>query len=388
MRRMLLLVTLLLGGRALAQVSDAQVLKDSRSPNQKSLKLRPGPGSLSWDYERKAHLYTRMAEARLPTEYPGVDVLVTFQAVYMRPLGSKSFRYWKSEVFENRYAGIPNPSIAEINDILAKVGAQKILGYWLGYIVGEVAPWQLAKEPKWEWHTPMSVSFNVETGYTLKESSTKLSKVRDVYRVRLYRKDIKAVWDNAMATLDQSQRKVLSSEDKDEEEVAAMKTAKVLDAERAAHAELGTVELPQFASVQEVLDYTYEMMRTADEKTWRAYQIAMLPRKPFYFQTGSDVLLTSNAQFGVDQMVNNVIKKQARFKKEFCPKMRPREPVRPRERSTQVYFLPKGGETFCRIVVEGPDKGRFSISDLECHVPIGEKGDEIAAIPDETVCMR
>ena len=67
----------------------------------------------------------------------------------------------------NSYEGIPDPTAADAQALISKFGVEQFMGnYYFNRIVGKVESIGLAAEPKFEWHTPNSVSFNVRAVYT------------------------------------------------------------------------------------------------------------------------------------------------------------------------------------------------------------------------------
>ena len=86
--------------------------------------------------------------------------------------------------------------------MIKRFGQQQFLGnYYFNHVIGKVESLGLSEEPKYEWHTPNSVSFNVTAIYTERTNDVGgRERVNRTLRIRLYRDNPKADWKNLMST--------------------------------------------------------------------------------------------------------------------------------------------------------------------------------------------
>ena len=156
--------------------------------------------------------YYRSITVRRKTDKPGVTVDVLGDVVY-RLIGGR-WIYRTMRLAENRYGGIANPKIAEINELLKKAQLSDFI-HTAGSVIGEFESLRMSPDPKWEWFTPNSVAFNVIAvfrevyrggsyqGETRPESHpgfTKVDRVEAIFRIRLYRESENQPWLRMMTT--------------------------------------------------------------------------------------------------------------------------------------------------------------------------------------------
>jgi hypothetical protein len=182
-----------------AQPNDAQIKKDLTAPKTVSLALGQ-PGKIEWSKTYKKYVWTRSFTAKLKTEEPGIFVIVKGYASY-DVMGGR-YVYWRTFTTSNSYEGIPDPTAAEVQALISKFGAEQFMGnYHFNHVVGRVESIGLATEPKYLWHTPNSVSFNVVAVYTEKTNDIGGSqKVARTFEIRLYRDSVKAPWKNLISS--------------------------------------------------------------------------------------------------------------------------------------------------------------------------------------------
>ena len=73
--------------------------------------------------------------------------------------------------------------------------------YHFLHVIGKVESIGLSKAPKFEWHTPNSVSFNIVTIYTERTNDIGgKERLARTFRIRLYRDAVKGDWKNLMST--------------------------------------------------------------------------------------------------------------------------------------------------------------------------------------------
>ena len=193
---------LLTGGaaHAFAQPSEAQIKKDLTGAKTVSVTLGK-PGKLAWSSTYKKFLWTRDFTAKVKTDAPDVFVIVKGYAAY-NVTGGSSYVFWRSFTTSNSYEGIPDPTAADVQALINKFGAEKFMGnYHFNHIVGKLESLRLSDEPNFEWHTPVSVSFNVTAVYTERTNDVGgRERVARTFRIRLYADRPKGEWLSLMST--------------------------------------------------------------------------------------------------------------------------------------------------------------------------------------------
>lgn len=195
-------VLVFLGGgfisQAAAQPSDAQIRKDLSSARTVSVTLGK-TGTREWSSTYQKYMWTRTFTAKLKTDERGVFLIVTGYAAY-DIIGGR-FVFWRDFTTSNNYEGIPNPSVSDVQALINRFGIGKFLGNYYNRVIGQVESIGLAPEPKFEWHTMNSVSFNVVAVYTERKNDVgRTERLARTIRIRLYRDNPKADWKNMMST--------------------------------------------------------------------------------------------------------------------------------------------------------------------------------------------
>ena len=178
-----------------AQPSDAQVRKDMADPQLVNLKLEKAAPS-TWDRSYSKWVWKKFYTAKYKTEEPGVNVIVTGYAAY--EVSGGKYKFWRTFTSGSQYEGIPNPTAADLNAMVAKWGKKAfMIPYWAGQAIGEPESVAFSADPKFEWHRLTSMSFNVDVSYNSKE---KKERGVHTFRVRLYRDNPKQEWQKVMPT--------------------------------------------------------------------------------------------------------------------------------------------------------------------------------------------
>jgi hypothetical protein len=312
-----MLMVLLGSGTALATPSDSQVKKDLGGSNVIKVTLTSKPGTVQGNTDTMNYEYIRGAEILSKTDYPGVKMITTGDAVYQRT-GRGKFSYWKFRVFDQRYEGIPNPTNEEIQKVLATKPAEQFGGI-AGRIKNVKKPHVLAKEPQWVWHTPNSVSFQTVAVIDVPKSYTELETLEQTVEVRLYRDDMKGPWTGFITSL--GERKVLGTTKHTEEELRNMPSFAQQIEEKAAIAELARlpkVDVPEFTSHDELAAYMHKLLLESPRDKAEATIRALL--SPRNFATGSTTLLNHNgAQMLTWALDNAFPEKGPGYASFFCP---------------------------------------------------------------------
>ena len=196
------------GALAQAPPSEAQIRRDIMNPGVIAIIMR-GQGSFTRFRENGVIVdeYYRSITVRRKTEKPGITVDVIGDAVYRLIGGRWLFR--RMRLAGNTYAGIANPTIDELNKLVATLKPNDV-DNMSHEIIGEIESIRLLEaNPNWEFHSPTSVSFNVVLvhsyvyrggAYTQTGSNESahpkvfVDRVERIMRWRIYRDNEKSPW--------------------------------------------------------------------------------------------------------------------------------------------------------------------------------------------------
>lgn len=188
-------------GHVFAQPSPAQIKKDISGPKTVSVTFN-SPGKIEWDSAYKKYIWSRYFTATVKTDEPGVLLKVIGFAAY-DVMGGR-YVYWRTFTSSNSFSGIPNPTPADVQALIKRFGVKEFVGDYIYrfQLVGSVESIGLAPDPKFEWHTPNSVSLNVVGVYTKKGNGNTAPNEhgQQTFRVRLYRDNTKAEWNGVYST--------------------------------------------------------------------------------------------------------------------------------------------------------------------------------------------
>ena len=368
--------------------SAARVKKDLMSKGVLSVKL-VGNGRKSWSSTYSQYFWEQSAvvvrKAGIP-EFPNAKLEVGGIARYTYAGGS--FPFNRFLVTYNSYSGIPAPSAKTIVDMVKK-DLPSFLGHHYNQIVGDVGPIALAANPKWNWHRPTSVSMLVTTSFTEKVSNTQMEKKKVTYEVRLYRDAIKAPWK----TFHSSSRDevVLAKSTHEADDLAAMKTLAMVNAERGASSHMSglpDVAIPHFKSDLEAFAFIHKTMRESDPKKFEAILRRLMA--PHYYVAGSKVLLDTNGEAKVQETVKTVFGSKVKYADQYGP-----DPIVAAYQNGILTLGNADGQHISRIRVQ-PAGGEykdgvkvnqtFKITDIEIYVAKDE--DTIARLKSMPPAQR
>ena len=182
-----------------AQPTDAQTRKDLTGARTVLVTLGK-PGTREWSSTYKKYVWNRNFSAKLKTEDPQVFVIVKGYASY-DIIGGR-FIFWRTFTTSNSYEGIPDPTAADVQTLISKFGLEQFLGnYYFNHVIGQVESIGLSDDPKFEWHTPNSVSFNVTAVYTERTNDIGgKERLARILEIRLYRDNPKQAWLRMIST--------------------------------------------------------------------------------------------------------------------------------------------------------------------------------------------
>ncbi len=194
--------------RISAQPADAELKKQLTHAKTVSVTLGK-PGTREWSSTYKKYVWNRHFTAKLKTDDPEVFVIVKGYASY-DIIGGR-FIFWRTFTTSNSYEGIPDPTLGDVQALIAKFGIERFLSnYYFNRVIGKVESIGLADDPQFEWHTPNSVSFNVTAVYTERTNDVGgKERIARTVTIRLYRDNPKSEWNNLLQTSNNVERKVL-----------------------------------------------------------------------------------------------------------------------------------------------------------------------------------
>ncbi|MBL7953941.1 MAG: hypothetical protein JNJ91_02800 [Flavobacteriales bacterium] len=366
---------------AYAQPTDAQIIKDLTKPGLIKLVLDPGPTKKVWSstytqwfWERG---YTSWYNANIP-EYPNAQVEAGCTVRYHT--GSPA-SYRESLVSYNEYHGIPTPSNEEIMAIV-NGNMQSFLGQRYYRIIGDLHYVRMKPGAKATWHNPNSFSIPFEISYDEATDYTTVTTINETVETRFYRDAITSPLKNNMVTQD-VERTTGATKTYSAEDLRALPTFNIVDEEkktRSVNATLPTLEIPAFASDQEALDYTVNILRNGDEGRIRAYLGKMLIKD--YYEASSSTVLNAQGKQLVEDVVRICCKEKMPWGEQYCARPAIKESQtnsftvwnKVKEQFSRIEFMPgeaqwKNGQQV---------GGRMMIRNLELYIKTSN--DDIARL--------
>lgn len=193
-----ILVSIFFVGQSLAQPSAAQVKKIFTNP--KIVSVEHKTGSRVWSSGYKKYVWDVPYKVKMKTDEPGIFLII--QGISSFDIVGGRYVHWRNFVTDNSYEGIPNPTKEVVQSLTQKFGLEKVLGnYHFNQVIGKIESIGLAAEPKYEWHTMNSVSFNILAVYTRKGNGNTAPNEygSHLLRVRIYRDNPKSEWTNIIS---------------------------------------------------------------------------------------------------------------------------------------------------------------------------------------------
>ncbi|MBK8228640.1 MAG: hypothetical protein IPK70_15875 [Flavobacteriales bacterium] len=300
-----------------AQPSDAQVLKDISWSGVVKKELRPGTIKKVWSDANKQYYWDRACvvwrNANI-TEYPKALIEIGGFARYSYVTNT----YQDFLTTYNTYTGIPAPGNDEIMAML-RANLRGVLGdYKFENAVGELHYLRFPENSGPTWDSPTHLTVPVEVEYERKEGPTWTVVYADRLRVHFYRDAINAPWKEQMVNEELESMRG-ARKDYAEWELKKMPTLGSVAAERsaqAAAAALPAVEVPTFATDRDAMQYTVDVLRTADESKIRAYLMKVLSSG--WFVEGSTTQLSPQAQGWMESIIQVCCKSQMNWGEQYC----------------------------------------------------------------------
>jgi len=307
--------------KALAQPSDAEIRKQITNDGTKQIKFTKTTGTRQWNKDLGNWEYVRGVELIRNSGYPGIDLVVTGDVVYQYT-GVGKYSYWKFRTIDNHYLGIPNPTQQEIIDFVRKDWG-KFYGYYFTVITKLNKEPVLDNDPQWLWHSPNSVEFRMALQYDHIISGKGIETQDAIWKVRLYRDDPKAPWNNFFATRSEEAAdiKVLGLKEYTQAQLASFEkqtlqyTLAEATAKQAAAA-LAQYNIPDFKKNDELVNYLHDVLRNGTPEKFRA--VCMKYFHPGFFVAGSKVQLPADQEQNLNNVITAAYNDKATYKQMYC----------------------------------------------------------------------
>ena len=303
---------------AMAQPTDAQILKDISDVKYSKVELVKGTTKKVWSDAHAQWFWERGATLWKPAdiaEYPNAKVVIYGFARYHTG-NPPSFREFKTSL--NEYEGIPAPTKEEILAHARKYLKEFVGSYRYNRTV-DLKSIQVAADPKTVWHTPLSFSMQFEVVADEIISDVEVATVLTRQETRFYRDKVSDPWKSFMVTVERDTRHE-NKRSFTPEDIRVMETIGSREEEaqaQAALAELGDVTIPDFARDVDVFMHTHKLLREGTAAQFEAYLMRMLV--PVYFVDGSTTRLTPQGADLVNKAVNNAFKGKSTYAQQYCP---------------------------------------------------------------------
>ena len=308
---------ILFSSTAFAQPADSQVLKDISWPGVVKKELRPGTIKKVWSDANSQYYWDRACvvwrNANI-AEYPKALIEIGGFARYSYVANT----YQDFLTTYNTYTGIPAPNSEEIMAMM-RANLRGVLGeYKFNNIVGELHYLRFPEGGGPMWDSPTHLTVPVETEYERKEGPTWTVVYKDRLLVHFYRDAINAPWKDNVINEEKESVRGERKEYADWELKKKPTLGSIADeqAAQAAMSSLPTVSVPEFKSDKEAMQYTVDILRTADEAKIRAYLMKVLSSG--WFVEGSTTQLTPQAQGWLHGIIRVCCKSQMNWGEQYC----------------------------------------------------------------------
>lgn len=361
---------------AIAQPSNDQVKKDAigNGLGVIDFKFTKNTGTRQWNSDVKNWEYVRGVVVKRKSDYAEINLIVSGDVVYQQT-GNGGYSYWKFRIVSNTYEGIPNPTQ---NEILALINddPSRFFGYQYGRIIHLITPPKLSSEPKWIWHKPTSVEFHMTAKYETILSNRETEVVEQIFKMRLYRDDIKGPWKNwnAHTSNNTTDKVIFEKKTYQPEKLSAMKTLQFTYGEKMASqrtAALPKTTIPDFQNFKELSTYTHQLLREGSAEQMESFLMQTLA--PRFFVNGSSTQLNQEGESLVKKVIDAAYKHDITYKMLYCA-----EPNVNKGVSSDRYISLQacvqnvastiGGDVFNAGYVEGRPVQKWKISQININM--------------------
>ncbi len=258
-----------------------------------------------WEKDKWVYYYRHGYTLVSRTKHAGITHKYTASLQYKK-VGSQ-YIYDLYTVGDGVYLGVPSPDKSQILELL-NADLKNFLGdYHYQSIVGEVSAIELVQEPQWEWKKLNMLELKAKAIFNEKISALVTQKSEHIFKVTVYSDSYKAPWNRFISSENQREVKHLEKKNYSYEALKKLKTLSELDTEKQAAGKMSgmpQIDLPVFASDQELFSSTHTMIMTKDTATVKAYLYKIMAKS--CKEEGSDVVLTYLTQQWFDKITQNL----------------------------------------------------------------------------------
>jgi hypothetical protein len=303
----------------IAQPSEATVKKDLTNENTIKIDFTKTTGTRQWNASTGNWEYVRGVKMLQKSfSYPAYKVIIEGDAVY-QDMGGGKYSYWKFRTTNQYFEGIPNLTKEAVHTEISK-DWQKFYGADFKNIVKLINEPQLIETAQMIWHSPLSVSFQVEYTAEIIAATYYTETRKAIKEVRLYRSDVDAPWEKWLVS--KGPQVILSKNEYSEEQINRMRKSTLaykLGEELAKQAldSLPGMEIPVFETFEQLTAYAYDILRNKGKEELRYFLIQTLHRD-IYFVKGSQTQLNARGEQLVNQLCETAFAEPLQFKDEFC----------------------------------------------------------------------
>ncbi len=302
----------------LAQPSEEQIKKDVGSKDVIQFRFSKSSGTKQWNKDLGNWEYVRGVEIVRPSGIAGVNLLVVGDAVYQWQTGNK-YTYWKFRVLDNKYDGLPEPSADEVMKLVSS-NWELFYGYLYGQTINIIEEPHLANPPQWSWDSPKNLDLSIKATLEMVWQGSNIAQVEQVFRVRMFRDDVKGPWLRFMVT-SRDDQKVLSQKAYSYDQIRDMqkRSLQFTMAERQAAAaakNLPTVDVKEFSSAADLARFVHDVLRNGNADRLRAVMLKLL--SPRFFENGSKTVLTPFAEQSLREWTQKAYQSSVSYHDAYC----------------------------------------------------------------------
>ena len=322
MRLPIILLFMLLNSSDLsAQPYEADIKSKLTNSNTLEIKFTKSTGTRQWNSSTGNWEYVRGVVMKQKSfEYPEYKVIIGGDAVYQYT-GDGKYSYWKFRFLYQQFEGIPNPDATTIQKLIS-TDWKKFYGVKFSKITRLIEEPALAADPKWEWHTPKSVSFLFRYKASIIAGNSIVEQTIIDCKLRLYRDDPKGTWksfivaDVTPTVLEKTPYTTEQIKKMEQQTLAYTLNEKTAAAAAAA---LPVVNLPEFREFKELADYVHQVLRTGNPERLEAVLVQTLAPS-LYFVPGSTVQLNARGAQLINENAATAYKGEQKYSDQYCKK--------------------------------------------------------------------
>jgi hypothetical protein len=257
--------------------------------------------------------YRHSYEALFETKYSGVSSSYYGSIQYIKAGSDYVFDTYL--VGSSNLVGVQEPDRASIIKLLKSDLRTFLEGYHYHKVVGDISEITFPADPEWYWRNFTIVEFLVNVSYTEKAPESKLIRAEHTYKVSLVSEEFQGPWISFHSSDIKEKIRVISTKQLSSAEMNKLKTLMETNAESAAANSINSlpkVEIPKFASDQQLFYFVHEKIMNEPTDKMKAYLYELMDKS--CFESGSSVQLSG----WTSRWFDNLVKKHAAYKQAHC----------------------------------------------------------------------